>query len=1000
MFGFLNGRINLTSSFFLSKKLYSTAFSRILLAAAFVFIESLPASAQQKSNFGIEFSFLKKSTNQSLEEVATNVIRLVNNTRTKQQLSVNISVPEGWQLFSNLDKTIELLPADSAFVPIRVIPAKISKGNTNYLINGFLISDNGFQLANDYWYVNVKQFSEWNVSLPIRKVYFINDKEDALFEVMLQNTGNADENITLELEPSRNLLLSDTTGKIVELTNTILLPSGSDTLIQYRVLKMEDTKSTATNAGAKEEPIKKYGVKVSALNDGGDLGKPKLWRGNVEFLELGSEMEIEGHGYSSLPFTVELNAFDVLDNTTLTLDIYGNANFNNERSLAYRYQSNYVDNFFDPKRYIGDYHYLGFFSRRGGIEIGNLSGGKHGAFIGGKGIRGTLRLKHNVLSGMFVRNPSLFRQVDQTGVSVNNLFSSAKINSDTYFQFEMDDVAKINSSILSSGLSYQLAKGHSMKIGAGASYEDHFGNPTSQITLLGFGYLASYSGRIQKLHFSASNRFGSKTYSGARGVLSVNASAGYDFSKKYALAVLYDHYQQNPDVYSGGVLLPDSPESARDRYELKFAIASDRAKFIIRPYYLYLEAITLRTATKAIAFDYRPAAEGDLRFYSSVEGGFVKALDVADLDNFFIAQVFGNLKYKTFSSSLRYYYGPYQAIDQVRFIQTRQNPQRVAFTNYVDTWFANSRMLLKANSNLNYETLFKRISFVLRPELFYYTKNDFTFSFYMEYVLTRSKNTSSAGNTGSADVSEQSNVLNDINIGAGIKKSFGIPLNRKKFHDIEIIVFKDVNGNSVMDNSEKPVENMLINVRTASPPDADSAAGVQIQHDKIINYELLTDDKGTVAFDNLPTGFYSINVRPLTETGGWFDTKEIPELISGKEKIYIPLNKAVRINGSVVLQRDKYSKYDGTIDLSRIRVTSTSSAGNTNSTLTGKNGEFSMFLPVGEYSIEINKGALGDSFEFVNSQVKILLADPNNNYNVTFYVREKKRQMNVKEFKQ
>jgi len=36
----------------------------------------------------------------------------------------------------------------------------------------------------------------------------------------------------------------------------------------------------------------------------------------------------------------------------------------------------------------------------------------------------------------------------------------------------------------------------------------------------------------------------------------------------------------------------------------------------------------------------------------------------------------------------------------------------------------------------------------------------------------------------------------------------------------------------------------------------------------------------------------------------------------------------------------------------------------------------------------------------VNSQVKILLADPNNNYSVTFYVREKKRQMNVKEFKQ
>jgi len=189
-------------------------------------------------------------------------------------------------------------------------------------------------------------------------------------------------------------------------------------------------------------------------------------------------------------------------------------------------------------------------------------------------------------------------------------------------------------------------------------------------------------------------------------------------------------------------------------------------------------------------------------------------------------------------------------------------------------------------------------------------------------------------------------VLNDINIGAGIKKTFGIPLSRKKFHDIEIIIYKDVNGNNIMDNSEKSVENMLINVRTASPPDVDTAAGTQIQHDKIVNYELLTDKNGRVAFDNLPTGFYSIKVKPLIETGGWFDTKEVPELIDSKDKIYIRSIKLARISGSIVLQRDKYSKFDGTIDLSRIRVTSTNSAGNTTSALTEKNGEFSMFLPV------------------------------------------------------
>src|SRR6185295_12624124 len=119
--------------------------------------------------------------------------------------------------------------------------------------------------------------------------------------------------------------------------------------------------------------------------------------------------------------------------------------------------------------------------------------------------------------------------------------------------------------------------------------------------------------------------------------------------------------------------------------------------------------------------------------------------------------------------------------------------------------------------------------------------------------------------------------------------------------------------------------------------------------------------------------FYTIRIQPLVATGGWFDTKEVTELIDTRDKIYIPLNKAARILGSVVLQRDKYSKFEGDIDLSRIRVTSTGASGNTYSTLTGKNGEFSMFLPVGEYSIEINRSALGESFEFVNSQIKIQL---------------------------
>ena len=44
--------------------------------------------------------------------MATNVLRIVNRTRSNQVLTINISMPDGWELFTKLDKKIELLPQD------------------------------------------------------------------------------------------------------------------------------------------------------------------------------------------------------------------------------------------------------------------------------------------------------------------------------------------------------------------------------------------------------------------------------------------------------------------------------------------------------------------------------------------------------------------------------------------------------------------------------------------------------------------------------------------------------------------------------------------------------------------------------------------------------------------------------------------------------------------------------------------------------------------------
>lgn len=979
----------LTLGSILSNKLYIRLAQRIFLSSVSIFT-SVPAGLAQ-GNTGIFFNFVKPHTQQSLEEVASNVLRIKNGSGQRQEITVNISVPEGWQLFSKAGNAISLNPGDSLFMPVRVIPAKSSQGSTHYLVNAFLTASNGLQLANDYWYVDIKKVTNWTVKIPRQKIYFINDSSIAQFEFIIQNSGNSDEKIMVEFTPQRNLQVVDSAGNKLPSLMTIPVKSGKDSIIVCRVKKLTEAEPSA-KAESDRNLKEKYFLKISARNEpGNDNAIQKLWRGNIDFFELGRELIIEGQGYLFIPLTVELNSYDILDNTTLSLDIYGAAHFQKDRSLVYRYQTNYVNNFVEARAYIGSYHYLGYFSRAGALEIGNLSSGKQGSFTGGKGIKGSLFTKRNQLSGMFVLNPEIFGNHFQTGISANNVFRSRKFSSDSYFQRKWDDFSKVNASYLGTASSCQINSRHTVRATIGGSHEEHYFNPASRLSLFGGGYELGYTGSIKRLTLGASHRYGSKNFSNYSGVLSFASSLSYNFSEKYGISLLYDYYHREPQLYSSGMQLPGQPPTNRQRYELRLSASTKAAKIILRPYYMYQNIYLLRTATKAVGVDYRPATENDFRFYTSIEAGFVKAFGTG-LADFFFAQFLGNFKYQKLTASLRYFYGPYQALEQIRFVQTGQNSQKLTASGYYNYWLMKGRVSLKTNAAFNYDTYFNRLGFLLRPELFYYSKNGYTISLYAEYLL----NAQAARTTANIpESSAQRSLAHDFNFGAGIKKTFNIPLNRRKFHDVEIVVYKDQNGNGQMDSGEESVENMLIRIKGEAS--ADTAGGDQPYEP--VNYELLTGRTG-VKFENLPSGNYSIQVLPLVETGGWFHEKQGTYVIDAKKKIAVPLVKAARVSGSIALEMDKYSRFEGSIDLSRIRITATSAAGNTYSVLTGKDGEFSMFLPVGEYSIDVNKSALGSSFEFVKSSVKIILNNPNDNYSITFYVRERKRIMNIKEFKE
>ena len=237
----------------------------------------------------------------------------------------------------------------------------------------------------------------------------------------------------------------------------------------------------------------------------------------------------------------------------------------------------------------------------------------------------------------------------------------------------------------------------------------------------------------------------------------------------------------------------------------------------------------------------------------------------------------------------------------------------------------------------------------------------------------------------------------ELNIGFGIKKQIGIPIPGKKFRSIKVIVFKDRNGNKIQDANEEGIENILVNMRMVKAlvenPDS-NMTDVHTHGD-----DFITNSKGEINYSNIQAGTYHIKMIPLVQLGEWFDGKEEDVLVDGKQVVYLPLNKGVKLSGAILVERDKYSNDVAELDFSRIRVTAIDSSGKTYSALTDKNGGFSLYLPMGNYTLDINEAAFGDRYDCIQSKIAVDLTKPVvDNYSITFNIVERKRKMEIKKF--
>jgi hypothetical protein len=117
------------------------------------------------------------------------------------------------------------------------------------------------------------------------------------------------------------------------------------------------------------------------------------------------------------------------------------------------------------------------------------------------------------------------------------------------------------------------------------------------------------------------------------------------------------------------------------------------------------------------------------------------------------------------------------------------------------------------------------------------------------------------------------------------------------------------------------------------------------------------------------------------------------------EQYYVPFTRGVKVAGSIVMDREKFTKdVLATLDLSGIKIFTTDTLGNSMATITDMKGNFNFYVPYGSYILSMDENVLGDRFYIAQNHIPMDLYDGMDGFYQSFFIIEKRRNVKRKTF--
>ncbi|HTM67577.1 MAG TPA: hypothetical protein VL093_14720 [Flavipsychrobacter sp.] len=220
-------------------------------------------------------------------------------------------------------------------------------------------------------------------------------------------------------------------------------------------------------------------------------------------------------------------------------------------------------------------------------------------------------------------------------------------------------------------------------------------------------------------------------------------------------------------------------------------------------------------------------------------------------------------------------------------------------------------------------------------------------------------------------------LSNQKSIMLTVSKNLNIPvLFRKKYSDLNVLVFNDANSNGRHDHNEEMLPQVKMDISGSA---------------------FITDGSGKVRYKNIEEKGYDISfvnsgVTGFVPTGGVIQQAEVGR----KRKIVeVPFKQGKMLTGNIAIVQDSFSKANFTPDGIKIIVIDTS--GNTYYSLTDRNGDFSFALPAGIYNVSLNPKIFENSyFKPEKSTFTVDFTDKESE-SIQFVIKQNKRRIrNVK----